>query len=128
MNGLAPPRPICPSLRARAGRTGSIPICAASTATTPDPPAGITACLRMSQCRMCYGNFRGSACSIIRKALTPLEYDLAMADLVSYLVWMAEPTQQQRKRIGVWVVLFLGIFSVLAWRLNAAYWHRIKAD
>src|SRR5260364_52068 len=53
--------------RAR-GRTGSIPICAASTATTPDPPAGITACLRMSQCRMCYGNFRGSACSIIRKA------------------------------------------------------------
>ncbi|CCD29499.1 Cytochrome c1 precursor [Candidatus Glomeribacter gigasporarum BEG34] len=61
-------------------------------------------------------------------ALTPLEYDSAMADLVSYLVWMAEPTQQQRKRIGVWVVLFLGIFSVLAWRLNAAYWHRIKAD
>ncbi len=58
--------------------------------------------------------------------LTPLEYDSAVADLVSYLVWMAEPTRQQRKRTGVWVVLFLGVFSVLAWRLNAAYWKEIK--
>lgn len=59
-------------------------------------------------------------------ALTPLEYDSAVADLVAYLVWMAEPVQQKRKRVGVWVVLFLGVFSVLAWRLNAAYWKEMK--
>jgi ubiquinol-cytochrome c reductase cytochrome c1 subunit len=27
---------------------------------------------------------------------------------------------------GVWVLLFLGIFSVLAWRLNASYWKNVK--
>ena len=29
-------------------------------------------------------------------------------------------------RIGVWVLLFLSIFTVVAWRLNAAYWKDVK--
>jgi ubiquinol-cytochrome c reductase cytochrome c1 subunit len=29
-------------------------------------------------------------------------------------------------RIGVWVLLFLGIFSFIAWRLNASFWKDIK--
>jgi ubiquinol-cytochrome c reductase cytochrome c1 subunit len=58
--------------------------------------------------------------------LSPLEYDNAVADLVSYLVWMAEPSQNTRRQLGVWVLLFLGLFSVLAWRLNASYWKEIK--
>jgi ubiquinol-cytochrome c reductase cytochrome c1 subunit len=53
-------------------------------------------------------------------------YDAAMADLVGYLQWMAEPAQNTRVRIGVWVLLFLGLFVVVAWRLNAAYWKDIK--
>ena len=39
---------------------------------------------------------------------------------------MAEPAQNQRVRIGVWVLLFLGVFIVFAWRLNAAYWKDVK--
>jgi ubiquinol-cytochrome c reductase cytochrome c1 subunit len=58
--------------------------------------------------------------------MTPLEYDQAMGDLVGYLQWMAEPAQNQRVRIGVWVLLFLGMFTVIAWRLNAAFWKDIK--
>jgi ubiquinol-cytochrome c reductase cytochrome c1 subunit len=58
--------------------------------------------------------------------LSATEYDTAVADLVAYLQWMGEPAQNTRKRLGVWVVLFLGLFSVLAWRLNAAYWKDIK--
>jgi ubiquinol-cytochrome c reductase cytochrome c1 subunit len=58
--------------------------------------------------------------------LSNLEYDNAVADLVSYLQWMSEPAQNARKRIGVWVLLFLGLFMVLAWRLNASYWKDIK--
>ena len=54
--------------------------------------------------------------------MTPNEYDQAMGDLVGYLQWMAEPAQNSRVRIGVWVMLFLGVFTVIAWRLNAAYW------
>jgi ubiquinol-cytochrome c reductase cytochrome c1 subunit len=54
--------------------------------------------------------------------MTPLQYDQAMGDLVGYLQWMAEPSQNTRVRVGVWVLLFLGLFTVIAWRLNAAYW------
>jgi len=50
------------------------------------------------------------------------EYDLAVADLVAFLAWMAEPTQRDRVRLGVWVLLFLALCVVIAWRLNAAYW------
>jgi ubiquinol-cytochrome c reductase cytochrome c1 subunit len=58
--------------------------------------------------------------------LSPREYDDAVADLVAYMQWMAEPAQGQRVRIGVWVLLFLTVFTVITWRLNAAYWKDIK--
>lgn len=58
--------------------------------------------------------------------LSPLEYDKAMGDLVSYLQWMGEPAQNTRVQIGIWVMMFLGIFTFIAWRLNASYWKDIK--
>ncbi|ACC71913.1 cytochrome c1 [Paraburkholderia phymatum] len=58
--------------------------------------------------------------------MSPVDYDSAVADLVSYLSWMSEPTQKTRRQLGVWVLLFLGVLSFLAWRLNAAYWKDIK--
>ncbi len=58
--------------------------------------------------------------------LSTIEYDAAVADLVSYLAWMGEPAQDQRKRLGVWVVMFLALLSFLAWRLNASYWKEVK--
>jgi ubiquinol-cytochrome c reductase cytochrome c1 subunit len=58
--------------------------------------------------------------------LSPLQYDQAVGDLVAYLQWMGEPAQGQRVRIGVWVLIFLGFFTVIAWRLNAAYWKDVK--
>jgi ubiquinol-cytochrome c reductase cytochrome c1 subunit len=48
--------------------------------------------------------------------MTALEYDEAVGDLVNYLQWMSEPDQNTRVRIGVWVMLFLLIFMVIAWR------------
>lgn len=59
-------------------------------------------------------------------SMTPLQYDQAVGDLVSYLQWMGEPAQNSRVRVGVWVLLFLGVFTFFAWRLNAAYWKDIK--
>lgn len=58
--------------------------------------------------------------------MTKDQYDEAMGDLVNYLQWMGEPVQNTRVRIGVWVLLFLGVFTFFAWRLNAAYWKDIK--
>jgi len=54
------------------------------------------------------------------------QYDEAVGDLVAYLNWMAEPAQGQRVRLGVWVLIFLAVFTVFAWRLNAAYWKDVK--
>jgi ubiquinol-cytochrome c reductase cytochrome c1 subunit len=58
--------------------------------------------------------------------LTPQEYDETVANLVAYMSWMAEPGQHKRIRVGVWVLLFLGVFTIIAWRLNAAFWKDIK--
>ena len=58
--------------------------------------------------------------------MTALEYDKSVADLVSFMTWMAEPAQTTRKRLGVWVLLFLGVFMVITWRLNASYWKNVK--
>ena len=49
-----------------------------------------------------------------------------MADLVAYLQWMGEPNQAARVRLGVWVLLFLSVFTVIAWRLNAAWWKDVR--
>jgi ubiquinol-cytochrome c reductase cytochrome c1 subunit len=58
--------------------------------------------------------------------MTPLQYEQAVGDLVGYLQWMAEPNQNARVRVGVWVLLFLGLFTVIAWRLNAAFWKDVR--
>jgi ubiquinol-cytochrome c reductase cytochrome c1 subunit len=58
--------------------------------------------------------------------LTPAQYNEQIADLVAYLQWMGEPAQGERVRLGVWVLLFLGVFTIIAWRLNAAFWKDVK--
>ncbi len=55
-----------------------------------------------------------------------LQFDTATADLVAYLEWMAEPAQGLRKKLGVWVFLFMATFALLAWRLNASFWKEVK--
>lgn len=59
-------------------------------------------------------------------SMTPLQYDQAIGDLVGYLQWMGEPSQNNRVQIGVWVLLFLLLLTFFAWRLNAAFWKDIK--
>jgi len=58
--------------------------------------------------------------------LDALQYDNAVGDLVAYLQWMGEPAQGERFRLGVLVLLFLAVFTVFAWRLNASYWKDVK--
>lgn len=58
--------------------------------------------------------------------MSATEFDTATADLVAYLAWMAEPAQDTRKRLGVWVLLFMSLFSLLAWRLSKSYWKEVK--
>ena len=63
---------------------------------------------------------------ISQGTMSAQEYDRAVGDLVNYLQWMGEPAQSARIRVGVGVLIFLGIFILIAWRLNAAFWKDVK--
>jgi ubiquinol-cytochrome c reductase cytochrome c1 subunit len=54
------------------------------------------------------------------------DYNADVADLVAYLQWMSEPAQNFRVKLGVWVLIFLTVFWVFCWRLNASYWKDVK--
>ena len=58
-------------------------------------------------------------------SITLAEYDALVGDLVNYLVWMGEPAQLQRKQLGVIVLLFLGVFFVVAYYLKKEFWKDI---
>lgn len=57
--------------------------------------------------------------------LSAQEYDAAVADLVSFLVWMGEPVAEKRKSIGVVVLIFLAGLFVLSYALKKNYWKDI---
>ena len=55
------------------------------------------------------------------------EFDQAVADLTHFLVYMGEPSKQTRIRYGIWVMLFMAVFGLLAWRLKKEYWRDVHA-
>ncbi len=63
---------------------------------------------------------------VTKGSMTPEQYKESVADLVAYLQWMGEPVQRERVRLGVWVLIFLSLFTVIAWRLNASFWKDVK--
>jgi ubiquinol-cytochrome c reductase cytochrome c1 subunit len=54
--------------------------------------------------------------------LMPEEYDAQVADLVSFLVWMGEPSQESRRGLGWMVLAMLGVLAVVTYLLKHAYW------
>ena len=53
-------------------------------------------------------------------------FDKNVGDLVNYLQWMGDPSQNTRVRVGVWVLIFLLGLIFFTWRLNAAFWKDVK--
>jgi ubiquinol-cytochrome c reductase cytochrome c1 subunit len=54
--------------------------------------------------------------------LSAAEYDGFVRDTVNFLDYVSEPTQTARRALGVWVVLFLLVFTWLAWLVKREYW------
>ena len=54
--------------------------------------------------------------------LSPVEYDQMVADLVNYMVFMAEPVRAQRKTIAMFVLIVLGLLFILTYALKKEYW------
>ena len=57
--------------------------------------------------------------------LSKAEYDQAVADLVSFMVWMGEPVAETRKTIGAFVLAGLAVLFALSFALKKAYWKDI---
>ncbi|MGB4811663.1 MAG: cytochrome c1 [Methylophilaceae bacterium] len=53
------------------------------------------------------------------------EYDAMVGDLTNYMAYMADPTEQKYTRLGYFVMLFLSVLLVLAYKLKKAYWKDI---
>lgn len=54
--------------------------------------------------------------------LSPADYDKQVSDLVGFMTWMAEPVQELRKQIGIFVLAFLAVLFVFAYMLKKEYW------
>jgi ubiquinol-cytochrome c reductase cytochrome c1 subunit len=50
------------------------------------------------------------------------QYDEFVRDTVNFLDYVSEPAQAKRRSLGVWVVLFLLVFTWLAYLLKKEYW------
>ena len=55
-------------------------------------------------------------------SMTAEEFDVFVADLVNFMVYLAEPVQNERRSLGIKVLIFLVIFFVLAYMLKKEYW------
>ena len=58
--------------------------------------------------------------------LNAKEYDATIADLTNYLVYMSEPDQLKRKKMGYYVIGFLILLLFLTINLKKEYWRDIK--
>ena len=51
----------------------------------------------------------------IQNNLTQVEYDQVIFDLTNFMTYVADPSAEQRRRIGTYVLLFLVIFTAFAY-------------
>lgn len=57
--------------------------------------------------------------------LTELEFDHVVNDLVNFLVYVGEPVQRERQRMGKYVIFFIFMFVGIAYLLKREYWKDI---
>jgi len=53
-------------------------------------------------------------------------FDSFVRDTVAFLEYVSEPAKAQRKSLGVWVILFLLMFTTFSWFLYKEYWKDVK--
>lgn len=53
------------------------------------------------------------------------EYEDTVHDLVAFLAYLGEPALLKRQQIGVWVILFLALFTFIAYLLKVEFWRDV---
>jgi ubiquinol-cytochrome c reductase cytochrome c1 subunit len=59
-------------------------------------------------------------------SMTPAQYDEFVRDIVNFLQYTGDPAQLERQGLGIWVVLFLLMFTGIAWMLKKEYWKDVR--
>ena len=54
------------------------------------------------------------------------EFDQNVRDITNFLDYVGEPAKLIRTKLGVWVLLFLGVLLVLTYLLKKEYWKDVK--
>ena len=54
------------------------------------------------------------------------EYDDFVRDTTNFLAFIAEPIRQDRRKIGVWVLIYLVVFLIIARMLKKLIWKDVK--
>ena len=62
---------------------------------------------------------------LVQQQLNEKEFDQFTLDIVNFLDYVSEPIQSERKRIGIWVVLFLLVFLVFSYGLYKDIWKEV---
>lgn len=53
------------------------------------------------------------------------EFNRTARDITAFLEYVGEPAALKRQGIGVWVILFLSFFTLMAWLLKKEYWRDV---
>lgn len=56
---------------------------------------------------------------------SPAEFDDTIRDLVTFLEYMGEPAKMKRESVGIWVLVYLVLFTFLAYLLKLEYWRDV---
>ena len=59
-------------------------------------------------------------------SLNKEQYDEFARDIVNFLQYVSDPSQVERQSIGIWVVLFLLMFTGIAYMLKKEYWKDVR--
>ena len=62
---------------------------------------------------------------LAQEQLNEKEFNQFTLDIVNFLDYVSEPIQSERKRIGIWVILFLLIFLVFSYGLYKDIWKEV---
>ena len=54
------------------------------------------------------------------------QFDAFVRDTTNFLAFIAEPIRQDRRKLGVWVLMFLIFFFVVALQLKKEIWKDVK--
>lgn len=53
---------------------------------------------------------------------TPEQFDRTVRDITAFLQYAAEPAALQREATGIWVLLYLALFTLIAYLLKHEFW------